>query len=98
MAGFLAIVELVVGIFAFYSCISSCYTFIMSSIFSATIIAVAAMSTFASTAAVGAIKSLENYSVSAAYSTSFLSISWLAVAFALAAGLLWLFSICCCRR
>ena len=96
IAGLLAVTELMVGIFAFRSRIGSCCTFIVSGFFTAAIIAAAALSTFTSTVVVGPAKALEKYSVSAAYNTSFLAISWLAVVFPLVAGLLWLFSIFCC--
>jgi hypothetical protein len=96
IAGLLAAIELMVGIFAFRSRIGSCCTFIVSGFFTAAIIAAAALSTFTSTVVVGAAKALEKYNASAAYNTSFLAISWLAVMFPLVAGLLWLFSICCC--
>jgi hypothetical protein len=96
IASLLAVIELMVGIFAFRSRIGSCCTFIASGFFTAAIIAAAALCTFTSTVVIGAAKALEKYSVSAAYNTSFLAISWLAVVFPLVAGLLWLFSICCC--
>jgi hypothetical protein len=95
-AGVLAVIELIVGIFAFRSRIGSCCTFIVSGFFAIATIAAATLSTFASTVVVGAAKALEKYSVSATYNASFLAISWLAVVFPLVAGLLWLFSVCCC--
>ena len=84
----LAVIELMVGIFAFCSSIGSCYTFIASSFFTTTTIAAATLSTFTSTIVVGAVKALEKYYILAAYNISFLAILWLAIVFPLVAGLL----------
>jgi hypothetical protein len=96
IAAVLAVVELIVGLFAFCSRIGSCCTYIVSGFFTTAIIAAAGMSTFTSAIVVGTVKALEKYGVHAAFNISFLAISWLAVAFAIAASLFWLFSICCC--
>jgi hypothetical protein len=97
IAGVLAALELVVGLFAFCSRVGSCCTFIVSGFFTTAIIAAAGMSTTLAVIVVGAVSALKQYGVSAAFNTSFLAISWLAAAFAVAAGLFWLFSICCCK-
>jgi len=96
IAGLLVVAELVVGIFAFCSRIGSCCTFIVSGFTTTAVIAAVALSTTMSALVVGAVKALSKYNVSASFNTSLLAISWLAVAFSLAASLFWLFSICCC--
>jgi hypothetical protein len=92
----LAALELVVGLFAFCSRIGSCVTFIVSGFFTTAAVAAAGMSTFLATLAVGTGKSLSKYGVQANYNMTYLILSWVAVAFAVAAGLFWLFSMCCC--
>lgn len=96
LAAILAAVELVVGLFAFCSRVGSCCTFIVSAASTIAVIAAAGLSTFMAAVIVGTLTALNKYGVSASFNTSFLAISWLAVAFSLGASLFWLFSICCC--
>lgn len=90
-------VELVVGIFGFCSRVGSCITYLVSGIATTGLIVATAMATAVSGIAVGAVKSVaKSYGVQARINTSFLATAWLAVAFSIAAGLFWLFSMCCC--
>jgi SUR7/PalI family len=96
IAGALAALELVIGLFAFCSRVGSCCTFLISGFSSAAVIAAAALSTVTAAVVVGAVSALDKFGVSASFNTSFLAISWLAVVFSLAGSFFWLFSICCC--
>ncbi|RDL31111.1 uncharacterized protein BP5553_09900 [Venustampulla echinocandica] len=90
-------VELVVGLFGFCSRVGSCVTYLVSGIATMSLIVATVMATAVSAIAVGAVKSVAKaYGVQASINTSFLATAWLAVAFSLAAGLFWLFSMCCC--
>jgi hypothetical protein len=93
----LAVVNLFLGIFAFFSRIGSCITWIISGLSTTAVIAASLMATIESSIVVGAIKSTaESYNVHATLNTSFLATTWLAVVFSIGAGLFWAFSICCC--
>ncbi len=96
VAGGLAAVELIIGLFAFCSRVGSCCTFLVSGFSTAAVIAAAALSTITAAVVVGAVSALEKFGVSASFNTAFLAISWLAVVFSLAGSLFWLFTICCC--
>jgi hypothetical protein len=96
IAGVLAALELVIGLFAFCSRIGSCCTFLVSGFSTAAAIAAAALATITAAVVVGAVSALTKFGVSASFNTSFLAIAWLAVLFSLAGSLFWLFSICCC--
>jgi hypothetical protein len=96
IAGALAALELIIGLFAFCSRVGSCCTFLVSGFSSAAVIAAAALSTITAAVVVGAISALNKFGVFASFNTSFLAISWLAVVFSLAGSFFWLFSICCC--
>jgi SUR7/PalI family len=96
IAGVLAFVELVVGVFAFCSRVGSCCTFLVSGFSTVAVIAAASLSTVSAALVVGAVSALNKFGVSASFDTAFLAISWLAVAFSLAGSLFWLFSVCCC--
>jgi len=96
IAGVLALLELVVGLFAFCSRIGSCCTFLVSGFSTVAVIAAAILSTVTAAVVVGAVSAFDKYGVSASFNTAFLAISWLAVAFSLAGSLFWLFSVCCC--
>lgn len=92
-----AAVNLVVGIFAFFSRAGSCLTWIVSGIATAAILIASLMATIESSIVVAAVKSTAKaYNVKATLNTSFLATTWLAVAFSIGAGLFWAFSICCC--
>jgi len=91
-------VELFFGLFANCSRAFSCVTWLIA--FLATIATAAAAGLATATAAivVGAIKaSNELYGVEAELNTKFLAAVWIGVAFAMAAGLFWMFTICCCK-
>jgi hypothetical protein len=96
IAGALAALQLVIGLFAFCSRVGSCCTFLVSGFSTVAVIAAAALSTVTAAVVVGAVSAVSKYGVSASFNTSFLAISWLAVLLSLAGSLFWLFSICCC--
>ncbi|KAI3334002.1 SUR7 protein [Ustulina deusta] len=90
--------ELVVGLFSACSRAVSCATWIISGFATAAIIATAVLLTVTGSTVIGIVLGVGKvYGVKANLNTSFLSILWLSVAFAIGAGLFWLFSICCCK-
>ncbi|RDW82606.1 SUR7 protein-like protein [Coleophoma cylindrospora] len=90
-------VELVLGFFAMCSRVGSCCTFLLSGFSTVAIIAASIMATILSSTVVGAVDTAAKaYGVHSSLNTQFLATTWLAVAFSLASGLFWMFTICCC--
>ena len=90
-------VELFFGIFANCSRIFSCVTFIVAAFAAVAVCSAAALATATSVVVVGAVEgSAKFYGVDASFNTRFLAAVWIAAAFALASGLFWLFTACCC--
>ncbi len=90
-------VELFFGLFANCSRAFSCVTFLVAGIATVAVGAAAGLATATSVVVVGAVEaSAKIYGVDAHFNTRFLATVWLGVAFALAAGLFWMFTICCC--
>lgn len=97
IAGVATIITILVGIVAFFSRIGSCITWIMSAISTAAIVSFATLATITSTSVVGILNSAAgSYGVHSSVNTSWLVIIWIGVAAAIASGLFWLFTICCC--
>jgi hypothetical protein len=98
IAFILCVLTLVVGLFGFCSRIGSCFTYFISGIATTSIIIASVMATVSSAVVVAAVNSsAKAYKVTAKLNTSFLSVTWIAVAFSIGAGLFWLFSVCCCK-
>lgn len=90
--------ELLVGLFTACSRAVSCVVWIISGFATAAIIATAILLTVTGSTVIALVLGVgKAYGVKASLNTSFLAILWLSVAFALGAGLFWLFSICCCK-
>ncbi|KAI1191820.1 SUR7 protein [Nemania serpens] len=90
--------ELLVGLFSACSRAVSCVTWIISGFATVAIIATAILLTITGSTITGLVLGVsKKYGVKANLNKSFLVILWLSVAFALGAGLFWLFSICCCK-
>ncbi|KAI1195014.1 SUR7 protein [Nemania serpens] len=90
--------ELLVGLFTACSRAVSCVTWIISGFATIAIIATAILLTVTGSTIIGVVLAVsKHYGVKASLNKSFLIILWLSVAFALGAGLFWLFSICCCK-
>ncbi|KAI0444877.1 SUR7/PalI family-domain-containing protein [Xylaria telfairii] len=90
--------ELAVGLFTACSRAVSCVTWIISGFATAAIIATAVLLTVTGSTVIGVVLAVsKHYGVKADLNTSFLAVLWLSVAFAIGAGLFWLFSICCCK-
>jgi hypothetical protein len=90
--------ELVVGLFTACSRAVSCVTWIISGFATAAMIATAVLLTVTGATVTGIVLGVSHdYGVKAHVNTSFLAVVWLGVAFAIGAGLFWLFSICCCK-
>ncbi|KAI1119281.1 SUR7 protein [Nemania sp. NC0429] len=90
--------ELIVGLFTACSRAVSCVTWIISGFATIAIIATAILLTVTGVSIIGVVLTFsKHYGVRANLNTSFLVVLWLGVAFALGAGLFWLFSICCCK-
>lgn len=91
------VIELFMGLFAICSRAGSCCTFLISGVSTVSIIAASIMATAMSSTVVGTVDSVAKaYGVKASLNTSYLATTWTAVAFSLASGLFWMFSICCC--
>lgn len=90
--------ELFVGIFANCTRIISCLTWLIGIAAIVFCIAAAGLATAMSGIVVAAIKSAaKQYGVKASINTNFLVCVWIGTAFATAASLFWLFTICCCK-
>ncbi|GAW11637.1 hypothetical protein EKO27_g6761 [Xylaria grammica] len=90
--------ELLVGLFTACSRAVSCVTWIISGFATAAIIATAVLLTVTGSTVVGVVLGFSKvYGVKANLNDSFLATLWISVAFAIGAGLFWLFSICCCK-
>ncbi|TRX94174.1 hypothetical protein FHL15_004942 [Xylaria flabelliformis] len=90
--------ELLVGLFTACSRAISCVTWIISGFATAAIIATAVLLTVTGSTVIGVVLGVsKHYGVKANLNNSFLAVIWISVAFAIGAGLFWLFSICCCK-
>jgi hypothetical protein len=90
-------VELFFGLFAGFSRIFSCITWLVAFIATAAVCAAAGLATATAIVVTGAVEATAAlYSVDAHVNTRFLATVWIGAAFAIAAGLFWLFSVCCC--
>lgn len=98
IAFILTVLELIVGLFGFCSRAGSCITYLVSGFATTAIIGASVLATASSAVVVAAVKTTSRaYGVKATIETGFLSVTWLAVAFSVGAGLFWLFSMCCCK-
>jgi len=94
----LSVLTLITGLFGFCSRGGSCITYIVSGLATTAIICASAMATASSAIVVAAIQATAKmYGIHAKIMTPFLSVTWLACAFSVGAGLFWMFSICCCK-
>ncbi|KAK4157814.1 SUR7/PalI family-domain-containing protein [Chaetomidium leptoderma] len=90
-------VELLFGLFANCSRAFSCITWLIAMVATVATGAAAGLATATSVIVVGAVEaSASVYGGDAHFNTRFLATIWIGVAFALAAGLFWMFTICCC--
>jgi len=94
----LSVLTLITGLFGFCSRGGSCITYFVSGLATTAIICASAMATASSAVVVAAVQATAKiYGVHAKIMTGFLSVTWLACAFSVGAGLFWMFSICCCK-
>jgi len=89
-------VTLLVGFLGFCSRVGSCCTYIICSMNTLASIAFGGLCTAIAIIAVGAFTAFKKWGLSATLGTTFLTLIWLGVVFSLAAGLFWLFTVCCC--
>ena len=90
--------ELFMGLFTACSRAASCVTWLISGIATFLAVAAAVMITVMATIAVGTIEATASeQGVKASFNRSYLAVTWLGVAFAIAASSFWLFTICCCK-
>lgn len=88
---------LVVGISAIFSRLGSFFTTICSAVSSFFILAATVTATALYGVFIGTVDTtLKPYNVKASFGRSMMITTWLAALFSLAAGLFWLFSVCCC--
>ena len=93
----LSAAEFIIGFFAIFSRWGSLVTTIVSTAQTVFILAAASTATAVYAALVGVFESvLKPYNIRATMGKQMLSVVWLAVAFGVASGLFWLFSVCCC--
>ncbi|KAK8122319.1 integral membrane protein [Apiospora sp. TS-2023a] len=91
-------VELLFALFTSCSRAVSCLTWVIAGIATVAVCAYAALMTAMSVVVVGAVEATAKwYGVKGNVNTSFLAVTWLGAAFALAASLFWVFTICCCK-
>ncbi|KAK8103934.1 uncharacterized protein PG998_010967 [Apiospora kogelbergensis] len=91
-------VELFFALFTSCSRAVSCLTWVIAGIASLAVCAYAALMTAMSVVVVGAVEATAKwYGVKGNVNTSFLAVTWLGAAFALAASMFWVFTICCCK-
>ncbi|KAK4216031.1 integral membrane protein [Rhypophila decipiens] len=90
-------VELFFGIFANCTRVFSCITALIAVVATVAVCSAAALATATSAIVVGAVETTAKfYGVQASINTKFLAAVWIAAAFAIAAGLFWMFTCCCC--
>ncbi|KAL6863003.1 hypothetical protein ACO1O0_003246 [Amphichorda felina] len=90
--------ELVLGIFSSCTRIMSCLTWLIGLAAIVLCIVAAGLATAMGAVVVGAIEAAaKEYGVRASLNTNFLACIWIGAAFAIAASLFWLFTICCCK-
>lgn len=91
-------VELVVGIFSNFSRVVSCLTWLIAGIATVLTGVAATLATAQAAVVIGAVEATEKwYKVNGAINGRYLATVWISFAFALGAGLFWLFTICCCK-
>lgn len=91
-------VELLIGIFSNFSRGISCLTWLESCITTVLVFASAGLATGMAVIVVGAVDSTAKfYGVDGQLDKKFLAVIWIGAAFALAATLFWVFTICCCK-
>jgi hypothetical protein len=91
-------IELFFGLFANCSRAFSCVTWLVAALATIATGAAAGLATATAVIVVGAMEaSAKIYGVQAEFNTRFLAAVWIGVAFAIAAGLFWMFTICCCK-
>ncbi|KAI1812970.1 SUR7 protein [Poronia punctata] len=89
--------ELAVGLFTACSRAVSCVTWIISGFATLAIIATAVLLTVTAIVITSTISAASSeYGVETSVNGGYLAAAWISVAFAVGAGLFWLFSICCC--
>lgn len=89
--------ETIVGFFSSCSRAVSCCTWVVAVFATVAVGAAAGLSTALASVVVGAVEgTAKAYGVTATFNTRYLATVWIAFAFALAACLFWVFTICCC--
>ncbi|KAL2161557.1 hypothetical protein VTH06DRAFT_8119 [Thermothelomyces fergusii] len=91
-------IALFLGLFANCSRAFSCVTWLIAGVATAAAGAAAGLATATATVIVGAVKASPDLNgLEAHINVRFLAAVWLSVVLALAAGLFWMFTICCCK-
>lgn len=90
--------ELLIGIFSNFTRVISCLTWLIGIVALVISLVAAGMATATGAVVVGAVEATaEQYGVRGSLNTNFLACIWIGAAFAVAASLFWLFTICCCK-
>ncbi|KAH8179297.1 SUR7/PalI family protein [Sarocladium implicatum] len=91
-------IEFAVGIWANCTRVISCIVWLWAGITTILVVATAILATVTATVVVGAIDGLgDKYNVEASLDTAFLATIWIGAAFSIAAGVMWLATVCCCK-
>lgn len=90
--------ELLLGIFASCTRVISCLVWLIGLAAIVLCVVAAGLATAMGAVVVGAVEATaEQYGVRGSINTNFLVCIWIGAAFAIAASLFWLFTICCCK-
>lgn len=90
--------ELIIGIFSNFSRVISCITWLIAGIATVLTGVAATLATVQAAVVVGAVEATAKwYGAKGAINGQYLATIWISFAFALGAGLFWLFTICCCK-
>lgn len=90
--------ELIVGIFSNFSRVVSCITWLIAGLATALVGVAATLATVQAAVVIGAVEATAKwYGARGAINGRYLATVWISFAFALGAGLFWLFTICCCK-
>lgn len=91
-------IELIVGVFAVFSRAISCLVWLEAITATGLVISASTLATVVATIVIGAIKGTAGtFNITAKIYTNFLIAIWLSAAFALAAIVFWIATVCCCK-
>lgn len=91
-------IEFVIGIFANCTRVISCIVWLWAGLTTIIVIVTASLATATAAIVVGTVEAAgKKFDVHASLDGNFLATIWIGAAFSIAAGLFWIFTICCCK-